>query len=133
MEYIKMSHFTSLKTKISDVEILIKILDKMKLNWYKPVKTEYDKEKKLSNIIIKQKNGYDISFSKKSDFYELVYDEMFWQQPISTLAFTNKINYLYSLNLVTKNLSKEGYIFNINKEETNYNNIKLKLNALRFR
>jgi hypothetical protein len=129
-----MSHFTSLKTKIKKIEILIKTLDSIKLNWSKKKKitNKYNKEIKLCDLLIKQKNGHNIAFSKNSNFYELIYDEMFWEQSISIVAFTNKIKYNYSLITVSMNLSKKGYNINLIKNQNTYNKMQLKLNAFRF-
>jgi hypothetical protein len=57
---------------------------------------------------------------------------MFWDLPITVSLFNQKINSYYTLNLVNKNLSENGFqIKNLIKEEA-HNNIKIKINALRF-
>ena len=62
-----MSHFTKIKTKISEKDLLIKTLDKLKLNWSKEktLINLYNNEKYICDITIKQKNGHKIGFSKK--------------------------------------------------------------------
>ena len=48
-------------------------------------------------------------------------------------AFKDKLNTYYSLNLVTKNLSIEGFEVIDKTTENQYGNVKIKLNALRYK
>lgn len=129
-----MSHFTKIKTKISEKDLLIKTLDKLKLNWSKEktLISLYNNEKYICDITIKQKNGHKIGFSKKNQSYELIYDEMFWVLPIPISLFNEKINTYYMLSLISKNLLKNGFeIKNIIKENEN-SHLKIKINALKY-
>jgi len=130
-----MSHFTTLKTNITDLSLLIKTLDNLNLNWTKQetVTNQYNGENRVCDIVIKQENGHEIGFSKTNSVYELVYDEVFWQQPMTVSAFKDKLNTYYSLNLVTKNLSIEGFEVIDKTTENQYGNVKIKLNALRYK
>jgi len=132
--FSKMSHFTSIKTNITDQDLLIKTLDNLKLNWskQKTLVNNYNKESKLCDIIIKQKNGHEIGFEKRLDSYELVYDEMFWNLPITVSCFNDKLNSSYALNVINKNLLKHGFEINSLVKQNDYSNVKIKINALRF-
>jgi hypothetical protein len=129
-----MSHFTSIKTNITDQDLLIKTLDNLKLNWakQKTLVNSYNKESKLCDIVIKQKNGHEIGFEKGLESYELVYDEMFWNLPITVSSFNDKLNSSYALNLISKNLLKHGFEINSLVKQNDYSNVKIKINALRF-
>jgi hypothetical protein len=129
-----MSHFTSLKTNISELDLLIKTLDNLKINWSrsKILSNQYTNELHYCDIIIEQQNGHSIGFSKIKSSYKLIYDEMFWQQPITISSFKDQLNVYYSLNLVTNNLINEGFEITNKVTENDYGNIKIKLNALRY-
>ena len=129
-----MSHFTSMKTNMTDQDLLIKTLDKLKLSWSKQnvLVNNYNKESKVCDIIIKQQNGHEIGFEKRVDSYELVYDEMFWNLPITVSSFNDKLNSSYALNVITKNLLKHGFEINTLLKQNDYSNVKIKINALRF-
>jgi len=129
-----MSHFTTLKTNITELNLLIKTLDNLNLNWLKQktITNHYNGENRFCDIIIKQENGHEIGFSKTNSVYELVYDEVFWQQSLTIPAFKDKLNTYYSLNLVTKNLASEGFEVIEKTTENEYGNVKIKLNALRY-
>lgn len=129
-----MSHFTTLKTNISELNLLIKTLDNLNLSWtrQKIVTNQYNGDERTCDIVIKQENGHEIGFSNTGSGYELVYDEVFWQQPLTISAFKDKLNTYYSLNLVTKNLAMEGFEVIEKTTENEYGNVKIKLNALRY-
>ena len=101
-----MSHFTTIKTKISEEDLLLKSLDNLKLNWSrkKIIINQFNNEEYFCNVIIKQKNNQEIGFLKKDNHYKLIFDEMFWSLPISISLFNQKINNQYTLNLINKNL-----------------------------
>jgi Protein of unknown function (DUF1257) len=129
-----MSHFTTIKTKIFEEDLLLKTLDNLKLSWSRKeiIKNQFTNKQYFCDIIIKQRNNQKIGFLKKNNSYKLIYDEMFWDLPIPVSLFNQKINTYYTLNLVNKNLSENGFqIKNLIKEEVN-SNIKIKINALRF-
>jgi hypothetical protein len=129
-----MSHFTKIKTNITEEDLLIKTIDKLKLSWSKEktLINLYNKEQNICDIAIKQENGHKIGFAKKNQSYELIYDEMFWVLPMPVSLFNEKISTYYVLNSINKNLLKNGFeIKNIIKENEN-SNLKIKINALRF-
>lgn len=129
-----MSHFIKLKTNITEEELLIKTLDNLKLDWTKQkiLVKQYNNECYSNNIIVKYQNSEQGGFFKKNDSYELQYDEMFWTLPITISLFFEKINSYYALNLITKNLSENGFSINNILKENEHGSIKVKLNGLRF-
>jgi hypothetical protein len=129
-----MSHFSSLQTNISEIPVLLKTLDSLKLNWSKEklIVNNYNGESIPCEIVIKHENKNEIGFSKIGSVYKLVYDEIFWQQSLTIKTFNDQISSAYSYNLITTILDKEGFKILENVKETNYGNVKIKLNALRF-
>lgn len=132
--FIIMSHFTGLKTNISELDLLIKTLDDLKISWEKKsrVVNLFNGESHDCDIVIKQSNNHEIGFSKTDSVYELIYDEAFWQQPLTISNFKDQLNTYYSVNLVTKNLNEEGFDVVEQINETNFGNVKIKLSALRY-
>ena len=127
-----MSHFTKVKTKIKDQILLIKTLDNLKINWYKnkTLINQFNNEKHLCEILTKQRNIQEIGLKKKSDYYELIYDETFWSLSFPISSFYEKITNYYALNLINKKLKENGFeIKNLTKQK-NFDNIKI--NALYY-
>lgn len=129
-----MSHFTKVKTNITEKDLLIKTLDNLKLNWsrQKLLVSEYNSERYFCDLIIKQQNNHQIGFTQKNNCYELIYDEMFWNLPLTISSFNEKINSYYALNLITKNLSKNGFKIKDLTKQNEYGHVKIKINALRY-
>lgn len=130
-----MSHFTTLKTKISQEDLLLKSLDNLKLNWSKKeniIFNKFTKERCICNIIIKQINNEKIGFLKEDNSFKLIYDEIFWCLPISVSSFNQKINNYYAINLINKNLLENGFQIKNTIKQKEFNNIKIKINALRL-
>lgn len=92
----------------------------------------FNGETQKCDLVIEQQNNHQIGFSKNGLVYELIYDEAFWQQSISVPNFKDQLNTYYSVNLVTKNLNQEGFEVIEQINETNFGNVKIKLNALRY-
>jgi hypothetical protein len=129
-----MSHFETLKTNITEQDLLLKTLDNLNINWFKKkvLRNRFNQQSYSCEIIIKQENDYEIGFKKKNNHYELIYDEMFWNQSITISQFKEKLQTFYTLNSVTKILNEEGFQI-INKlENNNSQNIKIKFTALRY-
>lgn len=108
-----MSHFTKIRTRLYNLEILKKSLSDLNLNWT----TESTKIRGYQSItheaelVIKQDNKYDIGFKWNGKEYELVSDLMFWSQESSVEKFLNDINQRYAYNTVLDVCEKEGFNF----------------------
>ena len=108
-----MSHFSKIKTKLYDRNILKKSLSDLKLEWTEQNQqiVGYQKQTHDAEIIVKQSNNYDIGFKWNGVEYELVTDLMFWAQPYSVDKFLNQINQRYDYHSITQILNKSNYEF----------------------
>ena len=109
-----MSHFTKIKTKIYDLEIFKKSLSDLNLEFT----TEnleingYNNQKTSADLIIRQKNNYDIGFKWNGTEYQMVTDLMFWSQDYSVDKFLNQINQRYAYNAILNLSGKENFQMN---------------------
>ena len=106
-----MSHFTKIKTKIYDLEILKKSLTDLNLE-FTAENLEingYNNQKASAYLIIKQSNNYDIGFKWNGTEYQMVTDLMFWSQDYSVDKFLNQINQRYAYNAILNLSGKENF------------------------
>ena len=106
-----MSHFTKIKTKIYDLEILKKSLTDLNLE-FTAENLEingYNNQKASADLIIKQSNNYDIGFKWNGTEYQMVTDLMFWSQDYSVDKFLNQINQRYAYNAILNLSGKENF------------------------
>jgi hypothetical protein len=81
---VRMSHFTSITTKLTDKKILEKSLKELNVPISVANKGEllevrgHRGEKTQAEFMIKQENGYDFGFVNNGQTYELVADIAFW-------------------------------------------------------
>ena len=94
-----MSHFTRIRTKLYDLTILKKSLSDLKLEWRTDDSEiqNYNGQKDQVQLVIKQKNDYDLGFKWNGTEYELVADLMFWVQSHSVLQNMAKRDYFVEL------------------------------------
>ena len=113
-----MSHFTKIKTKLYNLEILKKSLSDF--NFICSMQTTnvrgYQSKTHEAELVIQQDNKHDIGFKWNGTEYELVTDLMFWSQDISVDKFLNCLNQRYAYNSIIGVSEKEG--FNLTKTET---------------
>jgi len=123
-----MSHFTSIKTKLYNREIIEKSLSDLNINWEANanVVRGYNNKKESADIVIRQNNNHDIGFKWNGKEYELVTDLMFWNQEYSINKFLNQVNQRYAFNLITK-LSEEQNFQYIEAESQQDGSIRLLL------
>lgn len=114
-----MSHFTKIKTKLYDIELLKKSLTDLNINWIGQSNSikGYQGAVHKAEVIIPQNNNYDIGFTWNGNEYELITDLMFWDQEISLDKFLTNINQRYAYNTIIDVSEKEG--FNFTQTETN--------------
>ena len=106
-----MSHFTKIKTKIYDLEILKKSLTDLNLE-FTAENLEingYNNQKASADLIIKQSNNYDIGFKWNGTEYQMVTDLMIWSQDYSVDKFLNQINQRYAYNAILNLSGKENF------------------------
>ena len=94
-----MSHFTKIKTKLYNLNILKKSLSDLKLEWTAENQEVrgYKGQKQQAEIVIHQDNNYDLGFKWNGKEYELVADLMFWVQSHSVLQNMAKRDYFVEL------------------------------------
>jgi hypothetical protein len=106
-----MSHFTKIKTKLSDRVTLEKSLSDLNIEW--EVGAEkirgYKNQEHSAEIVVRQKNNHDIGFKWNGKEYELVTDLMFWDQKYSVNKFLNQVNQRYAFNLITKVSEEQSF------------------------
>lgn len=109
-----MSHFTTVKTKITEKEILKKtLLDLGYKIGENDIVRGYSGIKTIADIVIKKDNKYDIGFKYNGNTYDLVAD--FYGTDEKEDQFVNKVTQRYSVNLVLEESNNNG--FNVSQQE----------------
>ena len=114
-----MSHFSYIKTRIQNLGYLEKALNKLNIHYELDSKIikGYDNDRLLVDLIIPQKNGYDIGFKWNGVNYELVTDLSFWDQKYSNETFMDKLTQTYASQIILNETKRQG--FNNIEEKTN--------------
>ena len=97
-----MSHFTQIRTRFSNTQLLEQTLQDLQLKYTKEFETSINPAyvEKNHRLIIKQTSNSPISFKWSGSEYELLLDQIFWAQPYSIEKFLNQIQQRYVLNSV---------------------------------
>lgn len=106
-----MSHFSTVKTQIRNLESLQSALQDLGVEWKAgphPVRG-YQGQARSAEVVIEQTNGYDIGFSWNGAEYELVADLQYWQQPLTVNGFLRQVTQRYAVNTVLKTTSEQGF------------------------
>jgi hypothetical protein len=108
-----MSHFTRIRTKLYDLTILKKSLSDLKLEWRTDDSEiqNFNGQKDQVQLVIKQKNDYDLGFKWNGTEYELVADLMFWDQAYSVEKFLNQVTQRYAYNSILQVSEKQNFSF----------------------
>ena len=108
-----MSHFSTVKTELRQLEPLVKALEDM---GYTPDQGErpvrgYRGQTVTADVAIAVQDGGDIGFrwNSASKSYELVTDLDLWKQQIPVERFLSKLTQRYALNTVLAATNKEGF------------------------
>lgn len=106
-----MSHFTKIKTKLYNLEILKKSLNDLSLETELEKKEirGYNNQTHVAELVIRQSNNHDIGFAWNGNEYELVTDLMFWKQSCSVDKFLNQVNQRYAYNSIVQMGEREGF------------------------
>jgi len=106
-----MSHFTKIKTKLSDRKTLEKSLSDLNIGWeVDATKVRgYNSQEHKAEIVIKQANNHDIGFTWNGKEYEMVTDLMFRDQKYSVNKFLNQVSQRYAFNLITKVSNEQSF------------------------
>jgi len=108
-----MSHFTKIKTKLYNLETLKRSLSDLNIEWTSETQEirGYKDQKQSVELVVKQKNNYDLGFKWNGIEYELITDLMFWKQPYSVDKFLNHVNQRYAYNSIIKASEKQNFNF----------------------
>ncbi|AFZ55400.1 DUF1257 domain-containing protein [Cyanobacterium aponinum AL20118] len=114
-----MSHFSSIKTQIRNLESLQASLNNLGIEWKNGPSTVrgYQGQTTQAQIVIEQENNYDIGFAWNGQEYELVADLQYWQQPWTVDGFLQRVTQGYALHTVLQESSKQG--FSVTEQQKN--------------
>ena len=108
-----MSHFTKLKTKITDRNCLLKTLENLQYNVEEDSMIRgYNRRTRKGDIVIKTDGEFDIGFIKAKDSsYQILADWYGAEAAIgkNRRAFANEISKEYAVTKVLTELRKKGY------------------------
>ncbi len=114
-----MSHFSSIKTQIRNLDSLTASLNNLGVDWKNGPSSVrgYQGQTTQAQIVIEQENNYDIGFSWNGAEYELVADLQYWQQPWTVDSFLQRVTQGYALHTVLTQSSQQG--FAVTEQEKN--------------
>lgn len=114
-----MSHFSTIKTQIRNLNSLQSALSELGMDWKSgphPVRG-YQGQTQSAQVVLEQDNGYDIGFAWNGQEYELVADLQYWQQPLTVNRFLSKVTQHYAINTVLKETEHQG--FQVSEQQQN--------------
>ncbi len=106
-----MSHFSSIKTQIRDLNALKKALSDLQVDWKSGPSAVrgYQGDTRTAEVVIEQDNGYDVGFGWNGEEYELVADLQYWKQPLTVNRFLSKVTQRYAVNTVLDTTVDQGF------------------------
>ncbi len=114
-----MSHFSTIKTKIKDKEILIQALNLLQYNvqndqeLINPINHRHEKVKVDVSITD------DVGFKWNGETYDLVADKQTWDLDVPVQRFIDKLTQQYAVQNIKKVTVEEG--FNVEQQIKNVN------------
>nr|QHD45214.1 Ycf35 [Grateloupia turuturu] len=106
-----MSHFSRIKTSISEITVLRKTLEDLGFECLSKECSVKDSYGKIQNVdlLIRSENKNMLGFAWDGSEYNLVADLHFWNQSISVERFVDKVKQQYALNSVLQESVNEGF------------------------
>jgi hypothetical protein len=106
-----MSHFSSIKTQIRDLNALKKALTDLQVDWKEGPHAVrgYQGDSRTAELVIEQENGYDVGFGWNGEEYELVADLQYWKQPLTVNRFLSLVTQRYAVNTVLSTTADQGF------------------------
>ena len=106
-----MSHFSQIKTQISNLSSLQSALTDLGIDWESGPREVrgYKGLTHTAEIVIEQDNGYDIGFAWNGQSYELVSDLQFWKQDSTVDRFLSKVTQRYAYHTIVSESSQKGF------------------------
>ena len=128
-----MSHFSTVKTELRQLEPLVKALEDL---GYTPEQGEkpvrgYQGQVAIADLAVAVQEGGDIGFrwNEETGSYELVTDLDLWKQQIPVERFLSQLTQRYALNSVLAVTKSEGFQV---AEQTNLQNGAIELVVTRW-
>jgi len=121
-----MSHFSTIKTKLKDKDVLLKALLTIGL----PVDVNKELENPVGHehakVLCDITLGTDIGFrfNKQTETYELVTDIQTWNHSIPPKRMVEKVTQEYAAELVTREVKKKGFEVERKKQDIK-NNVEI--------
>nr|NP_043278.1 Ycf35 [Cyanophora paradoxa]P48275.1 RecName: Full=Uncharacterized protein ycf35 [Cyanophora paradoxa]AAA81309.1 ycf35 [Cyanophora paradoxa] len=106
-----MSHLTQVQTNIVNEEALKKALNALNIKWQdgpQNIKNLYGQEQTV-DILIKQKNNFDIGFVKEELEYKLIADLQYWEQPYTVETFLQQLKQQYAYQIILDETINKGF------------------------
>ncbi|MEM1291974.1 MAG: DUF1257 domain-containing protein [Cyanobacteria bacterium P01_H01_bin.162] len=106
-----MSHFSHIKTRLRNLEVLQLALTDLDIEWQPgPAQVRgYQGQTCSVDLVIAQPNQHDIGFAWNGQEYALVSDLQFWQQPLSVDGFLQLITQRYAYHTVLQETAQQGF------------------------
>ena len=126
-----MSHFSKIKTTLTDLDMLKLSLNDLDLD-FDSMNQEivgYNSETCRAEIVIQQTNNYSFGFAWNGHEYELIVDPQFWRQPWSIELFLEKLTQSYAYHSINKESAACGFE---QVDQTLQNNGAIKLTFQRW-
>jgi len=121
-----MSHFTKIKTKIYEIEILKTALNNLGYKFSENVSSVRGYQGRATNVdlLINLKSSYDIGFHRTIDgSYEIVAD-WYGVKGVMKESFISNLMQTYSLELIKQEMEKKGYYI-VEKTKMKDNTLKV--------
>mmetsp|Transcript_61325 Transcript_61325/g.96755 ORF Transcript_61325/g.96755 Transcript_61325/m.96755 type:complete len:190 (+) Transcript_61325:66-635(+) len=128
----KMSHFSNIKTKFFNKDMLAKSITDLGHNVIVaegddalPVRG-YQGNKEKAQLVIEQSNGYDIGFQYNGKEFQMVSDLDFWSMSAPVNTFLEQLSKRYAINTILDRAQSDN--FDVSKiEEDATGKVTLKL------
>nr|YP_010986262.1 hypothetical protein UYL67_pgp158 [Pachymeniopsis lanceolata]WOL37180.1 hypothetical protein [Pachymeniopsis lanceolata] len=106
-----MSHFSRIKTSISELTILHKTLEDLGFECLSKQCSVEDSYGNLQNVdlLVRSESENILGFAWDGSEYNLVADLHFWNQSMSVERFVDKVKQTYALNSVLQESVNEGF------------------------
>ena len=106
-----MSHFSTIKTQIRNLNSLQSALNDLGIDWKAGPSTVrgYRGKTSTAEIVVEQENNYDVGFSWNGKEYELVADLEYWKQPWSVDGFLQRVTQRYAYHTVMNETAQQGF------------------------
>lgn len=114
-----MSHFSTIKTQIRNLNSLQSALSDLGIDWKAGPSTVrgYRGQTSTAEIVVEQENNYDVGFSWNGKEYELIADLEYWKQPWSVNGFLQRVTQRYAYHTVMNETAQQG--FQVTEEQKN--------------